>query len=134
MPAEKFIHVIRRAADFTAHVQGNPARWEAGRTASEAINKLVVSFPELGGAICLEIDPHVQERLQHVYDAQCDSFSGSTPVSRPAELLAEHLIELASPASRSTRGITRGKYHPARYKLTPRGLAYLDEKSSSRPC
>lgn len=43
------IDLYRRSSDWIATVEGNRARWEAGKDPEEAIRKLQASFPALKG-------------------------------------------------------------------------------------
>jgi hypothetical protein len=40
---------------FEAQIDGEPGKWEAGRTEDEAISKLIISFPELKDAVVLHV-------------------------------------------------------------------------------
>ena len=53
------IIIIKRTADYMAHLQGNPGVWGCGLTPSRAIGDLVFFHPEAFG---IQIDP-TPERL-----------------------------------------------------------------------
>ena len=53
------ITVERRADDFMAYLDGDKARWESGKTATEAIGKLVISHGRaLGVSVAVLNQPH----------------------------------------------------------------------------
>lgn len=44
------IQVRERSFDWHAQIEGEPEKWECGKTSEEAINKLIQSFPFLKDA------------------------------------------------------------------------------------